>query len=65
MKKVERIELSIKDFDRNQTLITKVSTSDIHKYIKANHLKWDHTDIGRSQKKDLIKSIIKHNPKEI
>jgi len=61
MTKLDRIILTIIDINQNNSLITKVSTKDIHKFIKDNKLKWLIEDIGRSQKIDLIKSIIKHN----
>jgi len=61
MTKLDRIILTIIDINQNSSLITKVSTKDIHKFIKDNKLKWLIEDIGRSQKIDLIKSIIKHN----
>ena len=64
MKKVERIELALSDIDKNSTLITtpgKVKFQDIVEYAKENNLTWKMEDIGRSQKLDLIKSLINNN----
>ena len=64
MLKIERIELALENIAQNSTLITtpgKVSVLDIRRYAKESNLKWDMNDIGRSQKLDLIKSLIKHN----
>lgn len=61
---VERIELALSDIDKNSTLITtpgKVKFQDIVEYAKENNLTWKMEDIGRSQKLDLIKSLINNN----
>ena len=64
MLKMDRIELALANISKNSTLITtpgKVKFIEILSYAKAHNLKWDMNDIGRSQKLDLIKSLIKHN----
>jgi len=65
LSKLERIELTLIDANSNEVYIKPVPTKAIFQYMGKNDLDWSMEDIGRSQKIDMIKSIIKHNPEYI
>ena len=46
---------------KNEKEIKYLSYFDIASYAKLRKLKYSLQDIGRNQKADLIKSIVKHN----
>jgi len=62
---IETIELLLKQIineeEINKKFITYLTYFDIALYAKQRKLKYSLNDIGRSQKIDILKSIIKHN----
>jgi hypothetical protein len=54
-----KAELDGKDLNDYKKMFKYISFSDILRYAKSLNYKWSSTDIGRNQKIDLIKSIVK------